>query len=592
MKQFFKIMFASMLGCIISFLIIFLILTGIIAGIASLSDKDNVKITSNSILHIKLDEQITDRASDNPFENLNIGNMNFKTPLGLNIILDNIRKAKTDPNIKGIYIEFSMPIAGIASLEEIRNALIDFKISKKFVISYSELYTLGTYYLASVSDKIYLNPQGYFDFRGLSVTSYFFKGTLDKLDIKTEIIRGKNNKYKSAVEPLLLEKMSEANKEQNKVLITSFWNHIRQGISDARKISMDNLNNIADSLKIESATDALKYKMVDDLFYKDQLISELCKRTGNVQPKDLKIISIKQYSSVADKHKKHNLSQDKIAIIYAVGEIQGGEGDQKKIGSESLSKTIREAREDKNIKAIVLRVNSPGGMVTASEVIYREIMLAKKEKPVVVSMGNLAASGGYWISCGADKIFANPNTITGSIGVFGIMFNLQDFLKNKLGITSESVNTNSHSDIFTFSRPLTPFEKNYLQNGTEKIYHQFLEHVANGRHLTTAYVDSIGQGRIWTGEDALKLKLVDEIGGIDKAVKAAAQLAKMSDYRIVELPKQENAIMQILKNLGDEGNEAFVKKNLGEKYSLYKYIESVSNWKGIQARLPYELIIE
>ncbi len=581
-----------MVGFLIAMIIFVLFLFGTIGTIASLSDNEMEKISSNTVLHIKLDEPITDRASDNPFENFSPGNFNFKSPLGLNKILQNIQKAKTDPDIKGIYLELNLMLPGMATIEEIRNAVIDFKKSGKFVICYSELYSLSTYYLASVSDKIYLNPQGYFDFRGISVTSMFFKGTLDKLEIKPVIIRGKNNKFKSAVEPFLLDKMSDANKEQNKVFITSVWNHIVNGISEYRKISTMELNSIADSLKIETPVDAMKYKFVDDLFYKDQVLNELCKRLENVKPKDLKMVSLKKYFNVKDKTKKHEMKKEKVAVIFAVGEIQGGEGDAKKIGSEKLSKTIREAREDETIKAIVLRVNSPGGMVTASEVIYREVMLAKKVKPVVVSMGNLAASGGYWISCGANRIFADPNTITGSIGVFGIMMNVQDFFKNKLGLTFESVNTNAHSDMFSMVRPLTPFELNYMQNGTEKIYHQFLEHVAAGRNLPVGYVDSIGQGRIWSGTDALRLKLIDEIGGLNKAVDYAAQLAKLKEYRMFEMPELENPLMQLLKNMSDEGSEAMIKNKLGDKYLLYKYFETISNWRGVQARIPYTIDIQ
>jgi protease-4 len=589
MKQFFKFMFASMLGFFLTFVIIAFISMGILFSVA-LSTKKEVTVSKNSVLHIELKNPVTDRTSNNPMENFDFNSFESKTTLGLDKILKCIKKAKTDDNIKGIYLDLSIIPSGAATTEEIRNALIDFKKSGKFIISYSEVYSQKAYYLASVSDKIYMNPEGTLIFKGLSANIMFFKGTLEKLDIKAQIIR--HGKFKSAVEPFMLDSISQANREQTTKYISSIWNNILKGISETRKIDIDELNEIADNFKIQTPEDAVKYKFIDKLMYKDELLAELRNRLEIKENKKIKYMALNKYSKVPDKNIKKIKTKNKIAVIYASGDINSGKGDDKKIGSETISKAIRKARLDSSVKAIVLRVNSPGGSALASDVIWREMNLSKKTKPVVVSMGNVAASGGYYISCSADKIIAQPNTITGSIGVFGIIPDMKDFFNNKLGITFSNVKTNKYADLPSTVRPLTETEESIIQNEVERIYKIFIKHVAQGRNMTVAQVDSIGQGRVWTGTDAKEIGLIDDIGGIDKAIKTASELAKIeNNYKIIYLPKQKNIFSQIFEKFGDNIKNSAVKSKLGDNYKYYKHLNSIINKKGVQARLAYDIDI-
>ncbi|NQV75505.1 MAG: signal peptide peptidase SppA, partial [Bacteroidetes bacterium] len=415
MKEFFKFVFASMLGFILSFFAVLLLLIVIVTAIVSTAGSDGkVSVTSNSILHVSLDYPIKERTDKNPFAELSLLGLESKKKIGLSEILQGIEDAKSDDHIKGIYLDASSIESGLATIEEIRNALIDFKKSGKFIIAYSEVYSQGAYYLATAADKIYLNPEGMIDFRGLSSEIMFFKGALDKLDIEAQII--KVGTYKSAVEPFILDKMSEPNKRQVTCFLGSMYDHFLSEISKSRKITKNTLFSLADSAKIRAPKDALTFKMVDGLKYKDEVLDELKKLTKIDKKKEIKSVSIEEYAPAEDG--KEESSQNRIAVIYANGEIMSGEGNDETIGSERISRAIRKARTDDKVKAIVLRVNSPGGSALASDVIWRETVLAKKSKPVIVSMGDLAASGGYYIACAADSIFAQPNTITGSIGVF------------------------------------------------------------------------------------------------------------------------------------------------------------------------------
>ncbi|NVO04437.1 MAG: signal peptide peptidase SppA, partial [Bacteroidetes bacterium] len=372
--------------------------------------------------------------------------------------------------------------------------------------------------------------------------------------------------------------------------LNGIWNHLLKGISDSRKISINDLTSIADSMSIRKADDALKYKFVDKLFYKDEMLAELNTKLGNSGDDKPNFIGLTKYSKAPRKAEK--FSKNKIAIIYAVGEIKSGEGDEKTIGSEGISKAIREARLDDNVKAIVLRVNSPGGSALASEIIWREVVLAKMaKKPVVVSMSDVAASGGYYIACAADKIVAEPNTITGSIGVFGLVPNMKGFFNNKLGISFDYVKTNKHSDFGSVSRPLSASEKEFYQTDVEYVYQTFIGHVATGRKMTVAQVDSIGQGRVWCGVDAKRIGLVDELGGIDKAIEIAAKLAKLDSYRILNLPKQKDPFSQIMSKLSGDLDDVMLKSQLGDNYHYFEMIQNMSNVKGVQARLPYDIKI-
>ncbi len=585
MKQFFKFVFASMVGIILSTILLFLIFIASITAIVS-SSKESEEIKENTILHVNLNVPITERSSSNPFDDLDFGPFKGEKVLGLNDILKSIKNAKEDDNIKGIYLDVSYMMTGFATIEEIRNALVDFKKSGKFVIAYSEVYTQGAYYLASVANKVYLNPQGILELKGFSSEIMFFKGALDKLDIEAQII--KVGTFKSAVEPFILDKMSDANKLQTTALLGSLYQHFTAKIAESRKIPQDSLMAIADGLKSRSPEDALKYKLVDGLKYKDEILTELKSKTGVEKDKNLATVSITEY---AKSIKNTNTSSNRIAVIYANGDINSGEGDESTIGSEGISRALRKARLDEKVKAVVLRVNSPGGSALASDVIWREVLLTKKAKPVIVSMGDYAASGGYYIACAADEIYAEPNTITGSIGVFAIIPNMKGFFNNKLGITFDGVKTGQFADLGNVSRPLNDAEKMILQREVNRTYADFTKRVADGRHVTQAYVDSIGQGRVWTGEQAIKLKLVDKLGHLNDAIVAAAKKAKLKEYKIVNYPEIKDGLMGLLDDSEDKLKTYMVKQELGTTYPYYQQIKEVANMSGLQAKLPYQITI-
>jgi protease-4 len=586
MRQFFKFLFASMLGFVLgSILLIFILIGMISAAVNSLDDEQVTEVKSNSMLFLDFEKPIVDRASKNPFENINFNTFESEPSAGLNTILENLRKAKEDKNIKGIYMELSTINTGIATVEEIRNALLDFKKSGKPIISYSEVYTQKSYYLASVADKIYMNPQGAMELKGLGAEIMFYKGLLDKIEVETQVIR--HGRFKSAVEPFILDKMSNDNRLQTRGFMQSIWNFMLNNIATSRKLSFEELNTLTNNFSIREPEDAIKYKLIDKLVYKDEVLEELKTLTGKTKKEDSpQLITLSKYSKSPDTEKK-SLKDPQIAIIYATGEIESGEGASDKIGSETVSKAIREARLNDKIKAIVLRVNSPGGSALASEVIWREAELANKVKPVVVSMGDVAASGGYYISAASRKIFASQNTITGSIGVFGLIFNAQKMLNNKLGITIDTVKTNRLSDFGSMSRPLTAEEKQIFQQGVEKVYDTFTKRVANGRKMEQANVDSIGQGRVWSGVEAKNIGLVDEFGGLNDAIAAAAKIANLNKYRTVELPKQKDPFKEILAELGNEAETKYLNYKLGDEAKYFNKAQELLKMQGIQTRLPY-----
>lgn len=589
MKEFFKFVFASMLGFILSFFVVCLLLILAVTAMVSSAAKDGKVIPSaNSIMHVSLDYPIKERTDKNPFSELNFMGFENKKTLGLNEILEAIKEAESDDHIKGIYLDASSLAAGFASIEEIRNALLDFKKSGKFILAYSEVYSQGAYYLATAADKIYVNPEGMIDFRGLSSEIMFFKGALDKLEIEAQII--KVGTYKSAVEPFILDKMSDANKVQVNSFLGSMYDHFISEVSKSRKIPKSVLLNVADSAKIRSPKDALVYKMIDGLKYKDEVLDELKTRLDIDKKKDLKSVSIEEYSPSNDETEE--ASSNRIAIIYANGEIMSGEGNDETIGSERISRAIRKARTDDKVKAIILRVNSPGGSALASDVIWRETILAKKVKPVIVSMGDLAASGGYYIACAADTIFAQPNTITGSIGVFGIIPNMQKFFNNKLGITFDGVKTSKFADLGTVSRPLSDAEKMIFQNEVNKTYDTFTKKVADGRKKSQSYIDSIGQGRVWSGKEALANGLVDKLGNIDDAIASAARKAKIKDYKLVSYPAQVDPLKSLFEHSADKVKSYFVKRELGESYFYYEQLKSAINLTGVQTRMPYTITVK
>ncbi|HWZ14841.1 MAG TPA: signal peptide peptidase SppA [Mucilaginibacter sp.] len=593
MKQFFKFVLASMVGFIITSAVLFIIFIFLVAGLISAGSDKTVEVEPNSVLQMSFSHPIPERTPNNPLSGLSFLGIDGEKTLGLNDILTNIKKAKTDSNIKGIFLDESYMASGEATTEEIRNALVDFKRSGKFIIAYAEIYTQGFYYLASVADKVYVNPKGIFLFKGFNSEVTFLKGALDKLGIEAQII--KVGTYKSAVEPYFLTKMSPANRLQVNSYLGSLYDHFLSGISASRHISKDSLFDIANELKIRLPEDALKYKLVDGLKYKDEVLSELKQSVGIGQKDDLKNVALAEYNNNIPKtevNDKKKAPKNSIAIVYASGEINGGDGDENSIGSERISKALRQARLDDKVKAVVLRVNSPGGSSLASDVIWREVMLTKKVKPIVVSMGDLAASGGYYISCAADSIIAEPNTITGSIGIFAILPNMQKFFNNKLGITFDGVKTGKYADLGNISRPLTPEEKAILQSQVNHGYDDFTKAVADGRHKTQAYINSIGQGRVWTGAQAVKLGLVDRLGNISDAVQSAAKMAKIKHYNLVSYPEQKSFLNKFGLGLNAEIKAHFLKSELGDNFKYYEQIKGVTQMmRTPQARMPYDIVI-
>jgi protease IV len=587
MKQFFKFMFASFAGTILTFIVIFLMFAGMIASLVAMSGDEEVNVKEHSILHISWNTEIKDRSSDNPFEGFDFSSMKSNKPIGLYDILNNIEKAANDNRIDGIFLDMETIPAGMAASEEIRNKLVEFKESGKFIVSYANGYDQKAYYLATTADEIYLNTEGMILFKGLQAQLMFFKGLLDKLDVEMQIVRGPDNKYKSAVEPFMLDHMSKANREQIQDLLNSIWGRFILSISESRGISIEELTTLANNLELSTAEKALEYKFIDGSVYRDEVISILKEKTGKKEDEKLNSVSYASYVSARIENNK-GLKRDKIAIVFAEGSIVQGKGDGTNIGSVTTAKAISKARKNKKVKAIVFRVNSGGGDALASEVIRREVELASKDMPVIVSMGNLAASGGYWISTSADYIFAQPTTITGSIGVFGIIPNFEGFFNNKLGINIENVMTNDNSNFIDVMKPLSPYQQSKLDEVINDIYTDFTQLVAASRDLDINYVDSIAKGRVWSGADALDLGLIDSFGGIEDAVNYAAEKAELGeDYRIVTYPQKKEFIEQLMEELTGQAKHTIVKSELGEYYNYYQNLQTLKNMKGVQARLPF-----
>jgi len=574
-------MAASMLGTFLVIVIISLVSLGIVAGIVAAASSDEVVIDKNTVLVFKMDKPIADRSPKMPL----LGMYGTEKFTGLNDILKNLKKAKTDKDVPGIYLDLSTVDASMATVEEIREGLLDFRKSGKFIWAYSEGYDQKAYYLASAADKIFLTPQGIVFFKGLSANVMFLKGTLEKLDIKVQVIR--HGKFKAATEPLFLDKMSPENRKQTTELINALWDKMISGISESRGISKDELNRVADSLKLSKASEALKYKFIDQIAYKDEFLKELRSKLGIGEKAKIRTVTMDKYTEVADREKKSS-SKDKIAVIYAQGSIAGGEGDDQSIGSDRIARAIRKAREDDHVKAIVFRINSGGGDGLASDIIWREVSLAVKAKPVVASFGDVAASGGYYIACASTKILAEPNTITGSIGVFGLIPNFEGLMKNKLGITFDEARTNKNAGFIPVQRALTPFESAVIQKEIEDFYDTFITKVSEGRKISKAQVDSIGQGRVWSGTDAKKIGLIDEFGGLDKAIATAADLAKLKSYRILALPEQKEPLQQIIDELFGSTPETRIQSVMGEDYKYYRILKDIRGMKGIQARMLCE----
>ena len=585
MKQFFKFTIASAFGLIIC--TIFLLIIGSI--IASSGNSDKISLSENHVLKLDLNGFIQDRKEKTPFGISEITGKNDDVT-GLNEILRNIKKAKNDQFISGILLDVNQISAGYASLEEIRNVLIDFKESGKFITTYSELYSQRAYYLASVANYICMYPEGGVDLKGLNSTVTFFTNALKKMGIQPQVIR--HGKFKSAVEPFMLTEMSKENRNQIETYIGSLWSTFSKNIALSRGISSKKLNQIINNFELKTPEDAIRLGFIDSLFYRDQFQKHLTILCEKEKYDDINFINLSKYDNVKNENVRAKFKKDKIAVIYAQGEIVSGSGSETVIGSERISKAIRKARKDDKIKAIVLRVNSPGGSALASDIIWREMALAQDKKPVVVSMGDVAASGGYYIACASDKIYASPNTITGSIGVFGLMFSFEELFSEKLGLTFDQVKTNKFADLGSPNRPLTKEEYSHIQQSVEEVYNTFTSKVAKGRKMSQQNIDDIGQGRVWSGTNAKDINLIDEFGGLEQAIKGAAELAEIKDYRITELPVQKEPLQQLIENLGEEIQTSWLRNELGEQFKYYKTLNDIKNIKGVQARMPLQFIID
>ena len=579
---------ATIVGLFVFIMIFFfgIIIIGAIFG----GDEDHVKVKENSVIELDLSKVTLDYSGKTNYKDFNYFEAHHN---GVTDILNAIEVAKTDKNIKGISILNNQSRLGMAQSKSVRDKLEEFKKSGKFVYSYSDYYTQSDYYLNSVADKIYLNPMGEVDFKGLSSEILYMKDLQEKSGVKFEVIR--HGKYKSAVEPFLAQEMSPENREQMTVLLNSVWSTIVSDIAKSRKISVAQLDAIANTLGARTPELALANKIVDKIAYEDEY-HDAIRAKLKVDKKDkYNIVSVKDYAKKAVSTINDYSKKDIIAVVYAQGEISGGEGDVNVIGEGSIKRSLEEARKDDDVKAIVLRVNSPGGSALTSELIWREIEITKKTKPVVVSMGNYAASGGYYIAANADRIFAEPNTITGSIGVFGMLPNASQLAKN-IGINAEQVKTHANAGGYSVFEPIDENFKGIVLEGIEKTYNIFLKRVADGRKMTTEQVNEKEQGKNRTGTDAHRLGLVDEIGGLEDAIKYAAKLGKTSAYRTEDFPEYEKSFEDMLANFTGmamfKTKEQLLKEQLGEEgYQMLEQIKRVKSRKGIQAIMPYEMII-
>jgi protease IV len=580
MSSFLKIFLASFLALVVFVIVVLFFTVGFISGITS---NPKEEVGSKAVLVLDLSETFGEKATSDLLAGFS--DTRYNTP-GVYDVLRMIRYAKTDSAIKGIYIKAATNGNGLGTTEEIRNALLDFKKSGKFIFAYGDVISLKAYYAANIADKIYCNPKGGVEWKGLTSIMGFVKGSLDKLEIQPEIFYA--GKFKSATEPLRAVKMTDANRLQLTEILGEIFNHILDQTAVTRGLDSSDLRRCVDEQLIQTASDAVTYKLVDGVKYNDQVEEEI---EGKVKTGSITSINFiplgKYYESVKTKFK--NTGTERIALIYAEGDIVGGRNSQKEIGQDIYRHIIRKARLDKDVKAIVLRINSGGGSALVSENLWRELTLARGDKPVVISFGDVSASGGYYMSCNADSIFADPMTITGSIGVFSMLFNTESFFKNKLGITFDGVHTAKQTDAITMYQPLTDMQKKFMQNDVDSIYHDFTSRVAEGRNKNISYIDSIGQGRIWSGEKALQLGLIDRIGGVQDALDCAARMAKLKTYRLHEYPEPENFLELLLNDYKQTIKVKTIREDLGEQGARwYQMMSDYQSMGGVpQARLPF-----
>ncbi|MCH2234788.1 MAG: signal peptide peptidase SppA [Crocinitomicaceae bacterium] len=592
---FWKTFWASVLGFVASgvilMIVFFTILNFMISGF---SKPVTLQVEDDTVLHLTLDKSIGDYTA----ANFNASSFSFQEQVGLYDLIEGLKIAEEDDKIKGIFMNTSGVPAGYATTKELRDALAKFQASGKFIMSYSDNYSVKGYYLSSVADELYVHPAGMLEFLGIGGELMFFKNALEKLDVEVQIIRGSNNKFKSAVEPFMYEQMSDANREQTMKYLNSIWGQMLDDIGEKRGLTPDKLNEIADSVYVRNSDDAIEYKMADGALFYDEVLLKLAAKVGTSDPDSLNFMSFTKYCMRKTKEERvlAKLDNKNMALIFAEGEIVDGYGEAGQIGGDRFAEYVREARMDENIKAVVLRVNSPGGSALASDHIWREVLLTKEQKPVIVSMGDVAASGGYYISCGADKIYAQPNTITGSIGVFGMIPYTGKMFEEKLGITFSHVQTNKHS-LLSFNKKLTEEEMGIFQEGVDEIYDDFITKVSEGRGISKAMVDSIGQGRVWAGTDALEIGLIDEYGSMDDAINYAAEMANigLDTLRIKTLPASKgNEFMEFIEMIEEQDAMASIETSaIEEKFNeIYGAVKMLGNRATYQARLPYLIWIE
>jgi protease-4 len=584
--SFIKNVFAVIVGFIL------LTVIGIVILIAIFSSGKEEGVTAfkdSSVLKITLDNQIIERESDKLFDGL-LDPRGASSQIGLLELKQAIKEGATNDKIKGILIEIKFANAGIATWKELRDELLAFKKSGKFIVAYGEMYTEAAYYLASAADEIYLPESGMLEFNGIGVNMLYFKNLLSKIGVKTEVFRV--GKYKSAIEPLVNDHMSDADREQVSLYINSMYSVMLEDIAASRNIPVAKLKNISDSMLVRNATDAKNFGLVSHVGYYDELLISLREKLKLDADKEITFVSYKKVNQLAA-DKKALTTEPHIAVLFANGEIQSGRGDGEVIGSETICADLRKLREDKNVKAIVLRINSPGGSALASDVIWREIVLTHKVKPVIASMANVAASGGYYIAMACDTIVASPATVTGSIGVFGLLMNTEELLNDKLGINTDSEKTGLYSDLGSLTRPVTDAERMIIQNEVNSIYATFVRKAAEGRHTTVEHIEENASGRVWAGKDAKANKLIDVFGGMNDAIVLAAKAANLTDsYKVAYYPEQRNQVwIEFFNSLSGDEEEAKM-KTFGAYYEHFKTLQSLPKYQGVQARIPYFMEIK
>ncbi len=581
--KFLKIFLASFLALVVFTIISFFMFAGIIAALDS---KDKVEVEKNSVLHINLNRRLADRSFNDPFSELGFGGKSKK--IGVIDLKKALKYAATDEKIKGIVLSAPSLHGGFAMGAAVRDALVEFKTSGKFILSYADYLTEGGFYLSSVADELYISPAGGIEWNGLSSTIPFLKGTFEKLEIEPQIFRV--GTFKSAIEPLILDKMSEANRLQTTSFLNAIYNEMIADMAVDLNLEVAELKNISDKMLAQNLKQATDLGLITGTLYKDEFLQKVADRIKVEKTKDIEFVSFQDYNK---SFKKSNSSKNKIAVIIAQGDIVDGKGDKGQIGSDKFTKQIRKARENDKVKAIVLRVSSPGGSALASDLIWREVVKARETKPVIASFGNYAASGGYYISMAADTIVSQPNTITGSIGIFGIIFNMSDFMTNKLGITTDGVNTGDFSGMMTTTRSLTDIEKEIIQNSVEEGYEMFTSKAAEGRNMSIEDLKAVASGRVWTGTQAKENGLVDVLGNLDDAIAIAAQKAGIADdYKVRYYPEQKTVLEEILEELEGNTQARLMKAKLGDMYPYAQMLEKVKTMKGLQARMLYEVEIQ